>query len=213
MPYFGHIDPSNLSLSTLHKFIQDILCGISYCHSMGVIHGDIKPGNCLTDGKKTILIDFNLSQFISSGKIIWSFVDLLLVRSHCNSWNKRIHGTRNKWTNLQRKDWYLQCWDHFWWMAFQRRDQLSARSSSIFEINVKLFLKILWLDSIGFWMDQFGRNFCPLCAQHFHKKDHQPKKFWRSSKKPILDVSIESHSVFFDHLLSQNKTESFDDHF
>ncbi len=55
------------------KRIQRVMFGIasavSHLHTNNIIHRDIKPGNVLWDGKKAILIDFDLSTFYDEKRL------------------------------------------------------------------------------------------------------------------------------------------------
>ena len=46
-------------------YIYEILKGLDYCHSMGIIHRDVKPHNIMIDHKKRRLriIDWGLAEF------------------------------------------------------------------------------------------------------------------------------------------------------
>lgn len=48
------------------KLLKQILKGLYYCHSSGVMHRDLKPQNIILDKKtkKPKLIDFGLSLYI-----------------------------------------------------------------------------------------------------------------------------------------------------
>lgn len=60
-----------------HFFLQ-ILAGLEYCHSKGVIHRDMKPENLLLGDKEVLKIsDFGLSNIISSRE--------QLLGTHCGS--------------------------------------------------------------------------------------------------------------------------------
>lgn len=51
-------------------YIYEILRGLDYCHSMGIVHRDIKPHNVMIDHEKRELriIDWGLAEFYVPGK-------------------------------------------------------------------------------------------------------------------------------------------------
>jgi serine/threonine protein kinase len=49
-----------------HIMLLDIVNGIRYLHSMGIIHRDIKPGNILIDKGKLKIGDFGLSRIVGN---------------------------------------------------------------------------------------------------------------------------------------------------
>jgi serine/threonine protein kinase len=51
-------------------FFGQLLQALAFCHSQGIVHGDIKPGNLLIHfgEEKLCLIDFGLSFFIQDQK-------------------------------------------------------------------------------------------------------------------------------------------------
>jgi len=52
--------------SEIKKFMKQILHGLAYCHSRGVIHRDLKPSNILIEKNKTLKLgDFGLSRSFS----------------------------------------------------------------------------------------------------------------------------------------------------
>jgi len=56
-----------LSLSEVHSFSWDILSGLSYAHSVGVVHRDVKPSNMLIDKSGSVLLmDFGIALALSS---------------------------------------------------------------------------------------------------------------------------------------------------
>ncbi len=51
-------------------YMHEILKGLDYCHSMGVMHRDIKPHNVMIDHqkKKLRIIDWGLAEFYHKGQ-------------------------------------------------------------------------------------------------------------------------------------------------
>merc|ERR1719502_912890 len=52
---------------TLGKMFAQMLMGISHCHSVSVVHRDVKPDNFLVSQGVVKLCDFGLSAIIPSG--------------------------------------------------------------------------------------------------------------------------------------------------
>ncbi len=56
------LDAGALPLRRSLKIVDDILQALSYAHSKGVIHCDVKPGNIIVKGEKALLGDFGFAK-------------------------------------------------------------------------------------------------------------------------------------------------------
>ncbi|ODQ64708.1 kinase-like protein [Nadsonia fulvescens var. elongata DSM 6958] len=58
-----------LTVYEIKLYIYQILCGLDYCHSKGIMHRDIKPHNIMIDhdAKKASIIDWGLAEFYHPG--------------------------------------------------------------------------------------------------------------------------------------------------
>jgi len=62
------------------KIVKQLLCGISYLHSLGVAHRDLKPENllCSINDERVVVADFGLAKVFGRGE---------LLKTHCGTPN------------------------------------------------------------------------------------------------------------------------------
>lgn len=66
---FQHIQElGNYTEDTTKELFKQLLNGITYLHSHGICHRDLKPNNLLCDGLTLKIADFNVSKFSDSYK-------------------------------------------------------------------------------------------------------------------------------------------------
>jgi serine/threonine protein kinase len=64
------IDKKHLTVREIIKYSLDLLSGVAYIHSKGLLHLDIKPTNVLLDqSDRAILTDFGLSRYIDENGV------------------------------------------------------------------------------------------------------------------------------------------------
>lgn len=74
MEYLNGIDYkdffNNITSGDIRYYMYELLKALDYCHSMGIMHRDIKPQNILIDYKQKVLkvIDWGLSEFYHPGE-------------------------------------------------------------------------------------------------------------------------------------------------
>nr|XP_042129582.1 sperm motility kinase 2B-like isoform X2 [Peromyscus maniculatus bairdii]XP_042129583.1 sperm motility kinase 2B-like isoform X2 [Peromyscus maniculatus bairdii] len=67
-------EDGHLQEEEAHRIFQQIGSAVHYCHSKGVVHGDLRPENILVDGEGNVkLSDFGLGVQVSPGQKLHSF--------------------------------------------------------------------------------------------------------------------------------------------
>lgn len=82
----------------IYNLFLQILDGVEYIHSKNICHGDIKPQNILTDGKKTKITDFGTSKIIEDlfiktidGEGTWAYMAPEIAGSNRRYLNSDIY--------------------------------------------------------------------------------------------------------------------------
>lgn len=65
--YNDGLKPSKMPFKTMKSLLYQMISGIDYCHSHGIMHRDLKPQNLLINNEGTILkiCDFGLARAFS----------------------------------------------------------------------------------------------------------------------------------------------------
>lgn len=73
---FDHVDeyPDGLPLCELRSILGQIISGVAFLHSNGIVHRDIKDENVILDGKgNAALIDFGSAAYFKEGQLFDTF--------------------------------------------------------------------------------------------------------------------------------------------
>lgn len=153
----------------LRYYVYEIVRGLDYCHSMGVMHRDIKPHNVMIDHKnrKLRIIDWGLAEFYHPGQ----------------EYNVRVASRYFKGpellTDLRDYDYSLDVWSlgcMFAGMIFKKEPFFHGRDN--FDQLVKI-AKVLGTKDLFDYLEKYGLEL------HSHydgllTKSRYPKKPWES---------------------------------
>lgn len=60
------IHENRISLGKARQIVFELLDAVAYMHDHRVMHRDIKPNNIITNGRGTVIVDFNISKLVES---------------------------------------------------------------------------------------------------------------------------------------------------
>lgn len=162
---------SRFSMDDIRYYFTQLLQALDYCHSMGIIHRDVKPQNVMIDPvqKKLRLIDWGLAEFYHPGM----------------NFNVRVASRYHKGpellVNLQQYDYSLDLWSVGAMLAaiIFGKEHFFIGTSNTDQLVV--IAKVLGTEGLMKYLDKYG---LPLPREYDGLIVDFPRKPWSSFIKP-----------------------------
>lgn len=153
----------------LKKYTWELLKGLDYIHSMGIMHRDIKPYNVCYDfeNDKIKIIDFGLAEFYYP------------LQEHNVRVASRVYKSPELLVNYKKYDYSLDLWSLGCILAalvFQKDPFFHGKDNNDQLLKI---IKILGTDDLFTYMDKYGVKLQGEIKQMVQDFPYYPKKSWR----------------------------------
>ncbi|KAF0271744.1 hypothetical protein FOG51_03125 [Hanseniaspora uvarum] len=159
----------NFTKIKLKKYTWELLKGLDYIHSMGIMHRDIKPYNVCYDFDKDVIkiIDFGLAEFYYP------------LAEHNVRVASRVYKSPELLVNYKKYDYSLDLWSLGCILAalvFQKDPFFHGKDNNDQLLKI---IKILGTDDLFSYMEKYGVRLQGEIKQMVQDFPYYPKKSWR----------------------------------
>lgn len=159
----------NFTKMKLKKYTWELLKGLDYIHSMGIMHRDIKPYNVCYDyeNDKLKIIDFGLAEFYYP------------LAEHNVRVASRVYKSPELLVNYKKYDYSLDLWSLGCILAalvFQKDPFFHGKDNNDQLLKI---IKILGTDDLFSYMEKYGIRLQGEIKQMVEDFPYYPKKSWR----------------------------------